>query len=108
MNKISEGNVRLLKYHEAHPEVGLVRLGKLFGITRQRVRQIIKRAYHDRMVVGYFRSHPETNPAEVSSIFHISLRRAHSLSEQISQHPVPTPLIMSAVSRAKTNLHPDQ
>lgn len=91
MNKIAEYNVRLLKYHEAHPEVSIGRLGKLFGITKQRVWQIIKRDKHDCMVVEYFRSYPETTPAEVSSIFHTSLQRAHSLSEQISPHPVPNP-----------------
>ena len=98
MNKISEGNVRLLKYHEAYPEVSIGRLGKLFGITKQRVEQIIKRDKRDRMVVEYFRSHPETMPAEVSSIFHISLHRAHSLSEQISPStdaPVYSPIFLS-------------
>ncbi|MBA7536695.1 hypothetical protein ES705_28959 [subsurface metagenome] len=79
--KIADHNVALLQYHEAHPEVSNSRLGKLFGKSRERVRQIIKRDKRDRMVVEYFRTHPETTPAEVSSIFHISLQQAHSLSD---------------------------
>ena len=84
MNKILDHSVALLQYHEAHPEVNNGRLGELFGITRQRVDQIIKRDKRDRMVVEYFSSHPRVSAAEVSSLFHISLRRARSLSNKIS------------------------
>ena len=96
MTKIAEHNVTLLQYHAAYPEVSTGRLGKLFGITKQRVEQIIKRAYRDQMVVEYFRTHPETTPAEVSSIFHISLRRARCLSYdtrlRVRNKPAPKPI----------------
>jgi hypothetical protein len=77
--KIADHNVALLQYHEVHPEVSNRRLGELFGITAQRVGHIIKRDKRDRMVVEYFRTHPETTPAELRSIFYISECRARTL-----------------------------
>jgi len=92
MNKIADHNVALLQYHEAHPEVSNSRLGKLFGKSRARVWQIIERDKRDRMVVEYFRTHPETTHAKVRLIFHISLRRAHSLSDTTLLSPLsPSP-----------------
>ena len=54
-------------------------LGKLFHISTQRVGQIINRDKLDRMVIEYFRAHPDASPDEAKVIFHISKHRAHSL-----------------------------
>jgi len=80
-NRISDHNIALLNYHEGHPEVSNYRLGKLFGITSQRVVQIINRDKRDQMVVEYFRGHPRASPAEVRAIFHISEFRVRRLQE---------------------------
>ncbi len=78
--KIANHTLILLKYHEAHPEVSTRHLGELFGITKQRVSQIIKRDKRDRMVVEYFRTHPRASIAEVRAIFGIrSSRRIQAL-----------------------------
>jgi len=86
MNKIADHNVALLQYHEAHPEVSNSRLGKLFDKSRVRVRQIIERDKRDRMVVEYFRAHPEATPAKVKLIFHISHHRASHLQSEGEPH----------------------
>ena len=61
----------MLRYHEEHPEMNYPRLGQLFGITRQRVSQIIKRNKRDRMVVEYLKTYPGASPAEVGTKFGI-------------------------------------
>lgn len=81
INKIADHNVALLQYHEGNPEVSCRRLGKLFGISKQRVEQIIKRHKRDQTVVEYFRANPGVSAAEVSSMFHISLQRATMLKD---------------------------
>ena len=78
-NKIADHNVALLRYHERHPEVSNRRLGELFGISKVRVGQIIRRDKRNRMVVQYFKKHPGASPTEVRLIFHITLQRARSL-----------------------------
>ncbi len=78
--KIANHTLALLKYHEAHPEVSNRHLGELFGITKQRVSQIIKWDKRDRMVVEYFRTHLRASIAEVRAIFGIrSVWRVRSL-----------------------------
>lgn len=78
--KIAKRTIALLEYHEAHPEVSNQRLGELFGITRQRVWQIIKRDNRDRTVVEYFRTHRGPSIGEVRAIFGIrSSRRIRAL-----------------------------
>jgi len=69
----------LLKYHAAHPEATCRQLDKLFGISNQRVCQIIKRDKRDRMVIEYFRRYPDASLGEVKAIFHISDRRTRTL-----------------------------
>ncbi len=69
--KVTEHTLSLLKYHEAYPEVNYRRLGELFGITRQRVSQIIKRGQRDRMVIEYIKRHPGASPGEVGTKFGI-------------------------------------
>lgn len=79
-HKVTENTLSLLKYHEAYPEVNYRRLGELFGITRQRVSQIIKRGQRDRMVIEYMKRHPGVSPGEVGEIFGIrSIWRVRSL-----------------------------
>ena len=79
-HKIANHSLALLQYHEAHPNLSYQHLGELFGITKQRVPQIIKRDKRDRMVVEYFRTHPWASIAEVRAIFDIrSSRRIRTL-----------------------------
>lgn len=81
--KVTEHTLSLLRYHEAHPEVNYRRLGELFGITRQRVSQIIKRDKRDRMVVEYLKTYPGASPAEVGTKFGIrSIWRVRSLMRE--------------------------
>lgn len=78
--EVSEHTLALLRYHEEHPEVNYRRLGELFGITRQRVSQIIKRDKRDKMVVEYLKTYPGASPAEVGTKFSIrSVWRVRSL-----------------------------
>jgi len=86
---VSDHTIARLKYHEAHPEVSNRRLGELFGITTQRVGQIIKRDKRDRAVVAYLRAHPDASPAEVKAIFHISRRGEQSLRKEAYGRQVP-------------------
>jgi len=69
--KVTDHTLSLLSYHEAHPEVNYRHLGELFGITRQRVSQIIKRDKRDKMVVEYLKTYPKASPAEVGTKFGI-------------------------------------
>jgi len=69
----------LFKYHEEHPEASNRQLGELFGISNQRVGQVIKQHERDRMVIEYFRRYPDASPAEVKAIFHISDQRLRTL-----------------------------
>lgn len=79
-DKIADHTLALLRYHEAHPELNNRQLGELFGITRQRVSQIIKRDKRDRMVAEYFRTHPGASLADVMAMFDIrSSRRVRTL-----------------------------
>ena len=79
---ISDYTIALLKYHEVHHEMSYRRLGELFGITTQRVGQIIKRDKRDRRVVAYLRAHPDASPAQVKVIFHISRQKEQSLRKE--------------------------
>ena len=79
-DKIANHTLALLQYHEVHPKLSYQHLGELFGITKQRVSQIIKRDKRDRMVVEYFRTYPGASIAEVRAIFDIrSSRRIRAL-----------------------------
>ncbi len=77
--KITDKTRALLRYHEAQPAVSCGRLGKFFGLSKQRVSKHIKEDKLDRTVVEYFRTHPSVSPDEVRAIFHITLQRACSL-----------------------------
>ena len=38
-------NKAVIEYRQAHPELSLEEVGKVFGVTKQRVHQICKRGY---------------------------------------------------------------
>jgi len=86
-DKIANHTLVLLKYHEMHPEVSYQHLGELFGVTRQRVSQIIKRYRRDHMAVEYLRTHPEASIVEIRAIFEIrSSRRIRALMQEAQRH----------------------
>jgi len=75
----ADRTLAVLKYGAAHPEASNRQLGEVFGISNQRVGQIIKRDKRDRRVIEYFRRYPDASLGEVKAIFHISDRRLRTL-----------------------------